>query len=568
MRVWLPVVTFVVGCGGPEGPECDGWDEVFVYTDGDGDGYGIDPVGWTCAPADGQTVTSGDCDDQDGTTYPNADELCDLVDNDCNGSVDDGIAMLTWYDDDDGDSFGGHPNLPTCAQPPGTVAQAGDCDDDDAEVNPLVREVCNGYDDDCDGDADDDDGGVDPTTQVQWYRDADDDGYGDDTAMVEACEAPSAVFIRENGDCDDARPVVNPDGNEICNLRDDDCDGFVDDEDPSIDPAGQTQFFSDGDLDGYGDPTSLTLACRPIPGAVTNDDDCDDTEPTATVVRDWFHDGDFDGVGAGPVVATDCYSPGFGNAPSGTDCNDADPLQFPGNPEICEDGFDQDCSGSDRQCATWLYTVREQGDVLRRFDVQTGSFEEIGPLGTTFDFGDLAYDPTSHTMYMIDGRGVEGLHTVDLLTGNATLVGQHNVADLFGLTWDPTTGTLYGAQFSQPGFFQLDTATGAANFVGNPGVGFGGLAFDTLRGQLLGINDGGGDIYTVNPANANSVFLTNGGGTNDSGMTYEPVGDKIYDIDWNGTLYRYDPQNNYNRTILLNNLGSHDGLVYVPDPPN
>ena len=254
------------------------------------------------------------------------------MDNDCNGSVDDGIAMLTWYDDDDGDTFGGHPNLRPAPSRPGPSRRLVDSDDDDADVNPLVREVCNGYDDDCDGDTNDDDGGVDPTTQVQWFRDADNDGYGDDAAIIEACESPGRCFILENGDCDDTGPGVNPDGNEVCNLRDDDCDALVDDADPSrIDPAGQTEFFTDADLDGYGfnvaDPglpvrsrgrsrtttTVTTPSPRPPSSAIGS------TMATSTAlapVRWWRR-----------TVTRRVRE----RRPSGTDINDADRLEFPGN---------------------------------------------------------------------------------------------------------------------------------------------------------------------------------------------------------------------------------------------
>ena len=64
--------------------------EAAVEPDLDGDGYGL---------------LAGDCDDSDPTIYPGAEEICDDIDNNCNGLIDEGTEQV-WFLDSDGDSFG------------------------------------------------------------------------------------------------------------------------------------------------------------------------------------------------------------------------------------------------------------------------------------------------------------------------------------------------------------------------------------------------------------------------------------------------------------------------------
>ena len=101
------------------------------------------------------------------------------------------------------------------------VAYGGtDCDDNNAQVNPLATEVCDGVDNDCNGLVDD--AAVDPST---WYLDGDGDGFGDDERTAEACEAPAA-HVGVGGDCDDGLEAVNPDEEEVCDDGlDNDCSG-------------------------------------------------------------------------------------------------------------------------------------------------------------------------------------------------------------------------------------------------------------------------------------------------------------------------------------------------------
>jgi hypothetical protein len=128
----------------------------------------------------------------------------------------------TWYADADADGYGNvSATLSYCTQPYGYVANSTDCNDALAAVNPGATEVCNSADDNCSGAADE------GLTFVNYYTDADGDGYGVGTA-TNACASPGAVYVSQNGDCDDSNSTVLPGATELCtNAIDDDCDGTV-----------------------------------------------------------------------------------------------------------------------------------------------------------------------------------------------------------------------------------------------------------------------------------------------------------------------------------------------------
>jgi len=528
------------------------------------------------------TPIKGPGADSDACNGEPCDEVCDDgLDNDDDGSVDcddpDCVGVCVEICDDFADNDGD--GLTDCddsdcgsfcdADSDGylDVARGGDdCDDTNPDVNPDAIEVCNGYDDDCNGLADEDDPDLDRSSATVFYDDYDGDGFGNPNVQQGACSAPSGM-VEDNTDCFDNDILVNPAAVEICNGHDDNCDGLSDDEDPALDLASATPWYADTDGDGYGDALVQALACEQPPGYVDNPDDCDDTDPMIHASGMWIEDLDGDGFGAGAAVGpAGCVPPGpnFVSDTTEVDCDDADPLIFPGQLEICEDGIDQDCDLQDQLCTAFLYTVRESDDTLQLFDTDNLVFHDIGPLGVTYDFGELAWDSSTGTMWMIDGRGTQSLHTVDLTTGAATVVGSHGIQDLFGLTFDTSTNTLYATGESPSGFYEMNVNTGAAIWIGNPGMGSDGLTYDPGRDQLVGLEAGGGDIFTIDRATGLPTILASNGFVDNCGLAYEPVNDLIWAMDWSGNVFVFDPQNNYSRTSALVGVGSHDGLTYVP----
>jgi len=132
------------------------------YQDLDGDGYGdlATAVDGCSAPTD-WVIQGGDCNDLSAFIHPDAPEVCDGIDNDCDGQTDDddpgldGSTGSEFFADLDGDGFG-DPASSTwaCEQPDDHAVSDTDCDDGDSGVNPAATEVCNNWvDDDCDGSA-------------------------------------------------------------------------------------------------------------------------------------------------------------------------------------------------------------------------------------------------------------------------------------------------------------------------------------------------------------------------------------------------------------------------------
>jgi len=130
-------------------------------------------IGDSDEDADSYTIDEGDCDDDDGAINPGAVEVCDDVDNNCDGETDNGDDATAWYFDRDGDGYGHGDAQLACSQPYRHVDNDGDCDAYLAHINPDAEEVCDGVDNDCDTTVD-----VDAADATIWYADDDSDGYG------------------------------------------------------------------------------------------------------------------------------------------------------------------------------------------------------------------------------------------------------------------------------------------------------------------------------------------------------------------------------------------------------
>jgi hypothetical protein len=295
-------------------------------------------TGFADADADGWPACQ-DCDDSDAGENPDAVEICDESDDDCDGLVDEDVTTTFWADTD-ADSYGDL-DFPTesCALPDGYAVNSEDCDDSDALVNPGITEICDERDDDCDGE-------IDEGVTITYYADTDGDGFGDLDAPVEACELPSG-YSDDAEDCDDSSADISPAETELCDGVDNDCDSDVDEPD-AIDAE---IWYADDDGDQFGDADASTEACEVPTGFVADDTDCDDSDadtfPGAAPEDD------------GAACMTDADEDDYGDdAPSasavaGSDCDDGDATVYPGGAEDggdgsdAGDGLDNDCDGYD-----------------------------------------------------------------------------------------------------------------------------------------------------------------------------------------------------------------------------
>lgn len=222
-----------------------------------------------------------DCNDSDGAVNPEADEKCDDVDNDCDGLIDERGATDApiWYVDGDGDGFGDpEVTLAACDAPDSYIDNSDDCDDAQGSVYPGADELCDGLDNDCNDEIDDN-----PLDATQYYWDFDGDGYGDPERPEAAC-SPADWLVEDNTDCDDTTTAISPEIREVCDEIDNDCDGLIDDDDPTTDPETMWQWYADTDGDMFGDPDLALgkLSCVGGDGYADNPDDCDDGNPEAT----------------------------------------------------------------------------------------------------------------------------------------------------------------------------------------------------------------------------------------------------------------------------------------------
>lgn len=173
------------------------------YADVDGDTYGnagSSILSCEVSAPVGYSADATDCDDNNPSVNPGAIEICNSIDDNCNGLTDEGF-------DADNDGF---------------TSCGGDCNDNDNTVYPGATEVCNNVDDDCNLLVDD------GLTFITYYADVDGDTYGDASSSVSTCNGAPVGYVGNSSDCDDNNAAVNPAATEICNLIDDDCNGLID----------------------------------------------------------------------------------------------------------------------------------------------------------------------------------------------------------------------------------------------------------------------------------------------------------------------------------------------------
>ena len=269
-----------------------------VDCDADDDGY------------PGHACGGPDCDDQDPAHSPETPELCNGLDENCDG-------LLPGEHDGDGDGF------LACAE----------CDDAAPTVHPGADELCDGLDTDCDPSTNLPEGELDYDTDgFLACAECDDGAHHNAPGNVELCDgldndcdgAPAAVEVDDDGDgqtecdgdCDDADATRRRFIPELCNGVDEDCDGVL--------PAEEI----DQDLDGF-------LACSEC------DDQVASTYPGAPELCNGTDD-DCDGE----LGAAELDADGDGFTPCDGDCDDTSSSVAPGLAELECDGLDTDCDGS------------------------------------------------------------------------------------------------------------------------------------------------------------------------------------------------------------------------------
>ena len=395
------------------------------YLDQDGDGYGDSHASvQDCTQPDNTSAVDGDCDDEDPAVHPAASEVCNAIDDDCDGTIDEDVTS-SFYDDLDGDGWGDGVAHQACELPSGMAARDGDCDDADPDINPDAEEQCDEIDNDCDDEIDEDAGDW-------WFADNDYDGYGDPHLLEQACEQPDRM-VDNAEDCDDGSAAVHPGAFDLCDATDNDCDGDVD-EDVKSGWMLVTIDTRAGEVVEIDPTTAAVSVIAQIDDASITINSMDVREDGTPIVH---NSADYE------LMTIDvCSGETETIGPTGT----------------------SDMGGIGFGSSGFLYGLDTSRNNLVELSTSTGAATTVGALGFDIGANGLAYDCSTDTLWGADSSSNQ-IFGVNLATGTATgLVSTSVPFQSVGLEFDHASGMLLAS--TGYALYEVDPSTGATTYLG------------------------------------------------------------------------------------------------------
>lgn len=195
------------------------------YQDFDEDGYGnSEDSTLACDIPIGYVTNNTDCDDSNELIFPSAIDICNSIDDNCNGFLDEDALFTFYYQDSDGDNFGTSlVDSLACSEVIGFVIDNSDCDDSNFDINPGSIEICNEIDDNCNLSIDE------GLPLFEYYLDMDEDGYGTPDFSIEVCfDTLPLGYVADSTDCNDNNSAIFPGSPELLNGLDDNCNEVID----------------------------------------------------------------------------------------------------------------------------------------------------------------------------------------------------------------------------------------------------------------------------------------------------------------------------------------------------